>query len=168
MKKQVISFLALFGLVFVLSVYYVLLPTNLFIKANNNLSNPGNVLDVGLTIDESSNLFFATLDSKLDQKHNKDILNLESIIASSEHENEAKETALNDLNEKRKIIDNEEYLVSLIKEAGYYNAYVEYQDEMIKVIVQANALTNQQAAELMSIVVDNSVSSLLPEIEFVA
>ena len=43
MKKQVVSFLALFGLVFVLSIYYVLLPTNLFINAkitsiNINLS----------------------------------------------------------------------------------------------------------------------------------
>ena len=34
MKKQVMSFLALFGLVFVLSIYYVLLPTNLFVGVN--------------------------------------------------------------------------------------------------------------------------------------
>ena len=45
MKKQVVSFLALFGLVFVLSIYYVLLPTNLFIK--NNIEN---VIDVNMNI----------------------------------------------------------------------------------------------------------------------
>lgn len=167
MKKQVISFLALFGLVFVLSVYYVLLPTNLFIKANNNLIG-NNTVDVGFTIDESSNLFFANLDSKLQAKHDKDIFDLESIVASSESLNEDKETALNHLKNKNNIIESEDMIVSLIKEAGYYNAYVEYQDDMIKVIVQASSLTNEQAAELMSIIVDNSISNLLPEIEYVA
>ncbi len=169
MKKQVISFLALFGLVFVLSVYYVLLPTNLFIKTNQpvNGNNTGNVTDVNLTIDESSNLFFATLDSKLTEKHNHIIYEFESVVASQQHANEDKETALNQLTQEYKIIENEEKLVSLIKDTGYYNAYVEYQDDMIKVIVQANTLSNEQAAELMSIVIDNSINGLLPEIEFV-
>lgn len=171
MKKQVISFLALFGLVFVLSVYYVLLPTNLFIKANNNINiNDNNDIQVGYTIEESSNLYFASLDTKLKEKHDTDIFNLENIIASSSIENQEKEAALNSLNNKNKIIANEEYLVSLIKEAGYYNAFVEYQDNIIKVIVQAESLTNIQAANIISIVMDNAIgtTSLLPEIEYVS
>ena len=170
MKKQVISFLALFGLVFVLSVYYVLLPTNLFIKANSpvNGNNNGNVTDVNFTIDESSNLFFATLDSKLTEKHNNIMYEFESIVASQNHDNEDKETALNKLNNEYRIMQNEEKIVSLIKDSGYYNAYVEYQEDMIKVIVQASSLSNEQAAELMSLVIDNSINGLLPEIEFVA
>ena len=84
MKKQVVSFLALFGLVFVLSIYYVLLPSNLFVGVNGvgNSNNP--ITDVNVTIEESSNLFFATLDSKLEEKHNNVIYEYESIVASAD------------------------------------------------------------------------------------
>ena len=64
-------------------------------------------------------------------------------------------------------MENEEKIVSLIIEQGYYNAYVEYQDDIIKVIVQAASLTNEQAAELMSIVMDNSINDLIPEIQYI-
>ena len=164
MKKQVVSFLALFGLVFVLSIYYVLLPTNLFI--NNNGVADDIVKQVGYTIEESSNLYFTKLNSKLIEKRESEVFNLESIVASSDVENEKKASALNELASVNKIIASEEKIVSMIKEKGYYNAYWEYQDDMIKVIVQADSLTNEQAAELISLVVDNSINGLLPEIEY--
>lgn len=167
MKKQVVSFLALFGLVFVLSIYYVLLPSNLFVGVNvvGDSNNP--ITDVNVTIEESSNLFFATLDSKLEEKHNDAIYEYESIVASADYTNEEKETALNLLSNQQKIIENEEMLVGLIKESGYYNAFVEYQENMIKVIVQASSLNNQQAAEIISLVMDNAINGLLPELEYV-
>ena len=167
MNKQVVSFLALFGLVFVLSIYYVLLPSNLFVGVNSNI-NSNVITDVNFTIDESSNLFFADLDSKLDAKHTKKIYEFESVIASSSYTNEEKEVALNMLSHQYKVINNEEMLVSMIKDVGYYNAFVEYQENMIKVIVQASNLTNEQAAQIISIVMDNSINSLLPEVEYVA
>ena len=166
MKKQVVSFLALFGLVFVLSIYYVLLPTNLFIKANGSVGD-GNVTDVNFTIDESSNLFFATLDSKLEEKHNKIIYEYESIVASQTFANEDKETALNLINYQYKIMESEQLIVSLIKESGYRNAYVEYQEDMIRVIVQASTFSNVEAAEIISLVMEHTVNGLLPEVEFV-
>ena len=165
MKKQVVSFLALFGLVLVLSVYYVLLPNNLFVTPIN--PNNNNELNVGVTIDEANNLFFAELNTKLEDKHNGIIYSYEEIVASGEYANEAKETALNMMNQQKKIMENEEVLVSLIKQEGYYNAFVEYQQDMIKVIVQASSLTNEQAAELMTIIMENSITDLLPEIEYV-
>ena len=169
MKKQVISFLALFGLVFVLSIYYVLLPTNLFIKAESpvNGSQSNIVGNISFTIDETNNLYFASLEDKLEQKHDNIILEYESIIASSSYENEQKEVAYNMLNNQLLIMENEELLVSKIIESGYYNAYVEYQYNIIKVIVQTNSLTNEQAAQLISLVMDNSINGLLPEISYV-
>lgn len=163
MKKQVVSFLALFGLVFVLSIYYVLLPTNLFI--DNNVEN---VLDVNMNIEESSNLFFVSLDSQLQEKHNEKIYEYESIVASQEYTNEEKEIALNMLNSRVKLMENEETLVGLITDLGYYNAYVEYLDDMIKVVVQSDELSAVQAAEIITLVMENSVNSLLPEIEYVS
>lgn len=163
MKKQVVSFLALFGLVFVLSIYYVLLPTNLFI--DNNVEN---VLDVNMNIEESSNLFFVSLDNKLQEKHNEKIYEYESIVASQEYSNEEKEVALNKLNSRVKLMENEEVLVGLITDLGYYNAYVEYLDDMIKVVVQSEELSPVQAAEIITIVMENSINGLLPEIEYVS
>lgn len=164
MKKQVVSFLALFGLVFVLSIYYVLLPTNLFV--NSNGVSDDIVKQVGYTIEESSNLYFTKLNSKLVEKRESEVFNLESIVASPDVENEKKASALNELVSVNKIIASEEKIVSMIKEKGYYNAYCEYQDDMIKIIVQADSLTNEQAAELISLVMDNSINGLLPEIEY--
>ena len=166
MKKQVLSFCALFGLVLVLSIYYVLLPTNLFVNNNGGALNP-NDLNVNLSIDEINNLYFAELDSKLDEKHYDKIYDFESVVASANNTNEEKELALNFLNEERKIMENEDKIVSLIIELGYYNAYCEYQDDIIKVIVQASSLTNEQAAELVSLVMDNSINSLIPEIQYI-
>ena len=165
MKKQVISFMALFGLVLVLSVYYVLLPNNLFVgQLKPNLDNN---LNVGVTIDEASNLFFSNLNLKLDEKHNSIIYGYEEIVASELKTNEEKEVALNMLINQQKVQSNEDLLVSMIKDLGYYNAFVEYQDDIIKVIVQSSTLTNEQAEELITLVMENSVTSLLPEIEYV-
>ena len=165
MKKQVISFMALFGLVLVLSVYYVLLPNNLFVgqfKPNIN-----NELNVGVTIDQANDLYFSKLDTKLDEKHNEIIYGYEEIVASETKTNEEKEVALNLLYTQQKIQNNEELLVCMIKDLGYFNAYVEYEEDIIKVIVQSSKLNNEQAAELISLVIENSVSSLFPEIEYV-
>lgn len=169
MKKQVISFLALFGLVFVLSVYYVLLPTNLFIKADSPVNGTASnvVGNISFTIDETNNLFFSSLENKLNEKHEKAIMEYESIIASSTYANEEKEVAYNMLNSYLKLIENEQLLVNKIVESGYYNAYVEYQDDIIKVVVQTETLTNEQAAQLISLVMDNSINGLLPEIQYV-
>ena len=169
MKKQVVSFLALFGLVLVLSVYYVLLPTNLFIKVDTPVNGTNNVIsDVNLTIQETSNLYFSTLDDALDNKHAEIIYGYESVIASSTVSNEEKELAINSLNYQKQLIASEENMVSLILEKGYYNAYVEYLDDMIKVIVQSETLSNQQAAEIISIVLDNSICDLYPEVSYVS
>ena len=95
------------------------------------------------------------------------MLGYERSRASSLYENEQKEVAYNMWNKQLLIIENEELLVSKIVESGYYNAYVEYQDNIIKVIVQTNSLTNEQAAQLISLVMDNSINGLLPEISYV-
>ena len=165
MKKQVVSFMALFGLVLVLSVYYVLLPNNLFVgQFKPSLDN---TLNVGVTIDEASDLYFTKLNSMLDEKHHSIIYGYEEVVASDLKSNEEKEVALNMLINQQKIQNSEATLVSMIKDLGYFNAFVEYQDDIIKVVVQSTSLTNEHAAELITLVMENSVSSLLPEIEYV-
>lgn len=162
MNRQVVSFLSLFGLVLVLSVYYVLLPTNLFISV------PDNTQEVGSVINEAHQLFFEELSQDLQTKHEQIITTQEAIVASSEYDNASKEIALNTIAEEYNKVNLENNLVSLIMAEGYANAYVEYLDEMIKVLVYSPEISNQQAAEIISLVMLNSQTNLLPELQIVS
>ncbi len=163
MKKQIVSFCALFGLVLVLSVYYVLIPSNVFSVNSFDSQSPS---DVSFTIEESSNLFYSKLHTSLQEKHNEIICQNETIVASSEYDNAKKEIALNNIANENKIVDSEAYIVSLIKELGYNDAYCEYQEDIIKVIVQAESLSNVEAANIMSIVMLNSLNKLGVELQY--
>ena len=147
MNRQVVSFLSLFGLVLVLSVYYILLPTNLFINVPST--------------DET--LFY-----ELDAKHQEVIDENLAIVVSSEVSNQQKEVALNAILSEKEIISLENTLVGLIKEEGYSNVYVEYLDNCIKVVVKAEEVTNEQAAAIFTIVFENSETNLIPELEIIS
>lgn len=162
MNRQVVSFLSLFGLVLVLSVYYVLLPTNLFIKV------PDNAMEVGGSVHEAHQLFFEELYQGLENKHEEVILSQEAIVASANYNNSEKEVALNTIAHEYNTAKLENKLVGLILAEGYANAYVEYLEEMIKVLVYCPQLTNQQAAEIVSLVMLNSETNLLPELQIVS
>ena len=162
MNRQVVAFLSLFGLVLVLSVYYVLLPTNLFINV------PNNVEEVGVNINEAHTLFFEELNLSLELKHEEVISQNEAIVASAEYDNKAKEDALNLIANEYYIASLESNLVGLIVAEGYANAYVEYFDEMIKVLVYSPEISNEQAAEIITIVMLNSQTNLLPELQIVS
>ena len=68
MNKQVVSFLSLFSLVLVLSIYYVMVPatTNLEHVGNNITENNSEA-----TISDASNLFFTTLEENRKARHDE-------------------------------------------------------------------------------------------------
>lgn len=162
MNRQVVSFLSLFGLVLVLSVYYILLPTNLFINV------PSTDKEVGTIINPSQDVYFETLFYELDAKHQEVFDENLAIVVSSEVSNQQKEVALNAILSEKEIISLENTLVGLIKEEGYSNVYVEYLDNSIKVVVKAEEVTNEQAAAIFTIVFENSETNLIPELEIIS
>ena len=162
MNRQVVSFLSLFGLVLVLSVYYILLPTNLFINV------PSTDKEVGTIIYPSQDVYFETLFYELDAKHQEVIDENLAIVVSSEVSNQQKEVALNAILSEKEIISLENTLVGLIKEEGYSNVYVEYLENSIKVVVKAEEVTNEQAAAIFTIVFENSETNLIPELEIIS
>ena len=162
MNRQVVSFLSLFGLVLVLSVYYILLPTNLFINV------PSTDKEVGTIINPSQDVYFETLFYELDAKHQEVIDENLAIVVSSEVSNQQKEVALNAILSEKEIISLENTLVGLIKEEGYSNVYVEYLENSIKVVVKAEEVTNEQAAAIFTIVFENSETNLIPELEIIS
>ena len=50
-----------------------------------------------MNIEESSHLFFVSLDDKLQEKHNEKIYEYESIVASAEYSNEENECLFSNL-----------------------------------------------------------------------
>ena len=89
-------------------------------------------------------------------------------MVSEEVTNSQKELALNAIEDEKEIMKLENRLVNLIKEEGFSNVYVEYQKKSIKVVIKTDELTNEQAATIFSIILNNSNSKLLPEIEIIA
>ncbi len=162
MNRHVVSFLSLFGLVLVLSVYYILLPTNLFIKL------PTNDAPVNSIISPSQDVYFESLFCELEVKHQQEIDKNLALVVSEEVTNSQKELALNAIEDEKEIMKLENRLVNLIKEEGFSNVYVEYQKKSIKVVIKTDELTNEQAATIFSIILNNSNSKLLPEIEIIA
>ncbi len=162
MNRHVVSFLSLFGLVLVLSVYYILLPTNLFIKV------PKNDQQVGTIINPSQDVYFETLFYELEVKHQEVINENLALVASASISNQEKEVALNAILSEKEIIALENTLVGLIKEEGYSNVYVEYLDHCIKVVVKADKVSNEQAATIFTIVFENSKTNLIPELEIIS
>ncbi len=162
MNRHVVSFLSLFGLVLVLSVYYILLPTNLFIKV------PTTDAPVNSVISPSQDVYFETLFSELEVKHQEVIDENLALVVSQEISNAQKELALNAILSEKEIIRLENTLVGLIKEEGFSNVYVEYLPQCIKVVLKTEELSNEQAATIFSIVYTHSKTNLMPEIEIIA
>ena len=110
MNRQVVSFLSLFGLVLVLSVYYILLPTNLFISV------PSTDKEVGTILTPSQDVYFETLFTELDAKHQEVIDENLAIVVSSDVTNQQKEVALN-------AILSEKEIEGILKKYGITNTY---------------------------------------------
>lgn len=161
MNRQVVSFLSLFGLVLVLSVYYILLPTNLFIKVNPDS-------EVSATITPSQDVYFETLNYELDAKHQGIIDENVAVVVSSEYSNDQKEVALNNILSEKEKIKLEKNLVKLIKEQGFNNVYVEYLPHCIKIVLKSDDITNEQIANIFTIVYENSKTQLHPELEIIS
>ena len=147
MNKKLLSFLSLFCLTLVLSVYYVVVPYNGAIK---ELGNEDVVVNV--TIEDGEEIYFESLEqSKLDG-YNSLIQEYESIVASSDYSNKEKEEALKDIDEVVAKIKLEDEIEKSINQAGYSNTYIMIKDSVVHVIVKVNEPTSLDAATLMKII----------------
>ena len=93
MNKKVITFLSLFSLVLILSIYYVVSPFG-----ENNLNNS---LNVNVNVNEELDEYFVALEVSKENEYQEYIDKMNAIIASSEYTNQEKKEALENI-EKRK------------------------------------------------------------------
>ncbi len=147
MNKKVVTFLSLFSLVLILSIYYVISPFG-----ENNNSNGANVnVNVNNQIDE----YFASLEVAKEEDYQLYIDEMNAIIASSEHSNDEKKEALENIEKRKNQKVLEKQTIDELKEKGYEQVFLEVAKKDIFVIVKYPDFANEDAAKIMSTIYKN-------------
>lgn len=165
-NRRLISFLSLFSLVLVLSIYYVLVPVNTSTINNDNSFLEDDSSQVSVTDGEDA--YFETLELAKVSKFNDDIDDLNQIVASSASTMDEKVQALEMIAQKKKLNKEEASLKQAIKEAGYSNAYVEYEDKTVNILVSKKEATKGDAVNIIKIAYEKLGNSYIPSVSFKA
>ena len=161
MNKQLVSFLSLFSLVLVLSIYYIMFPFS-----GGNLNGDSTILPVINEIEDPNDAYFVSLELQKETTYKELIDEQNAILASSNATIEEKENALEEIARIETVIKKENETVSAIIEAGYPAAYVENYNQGIKVVVYKEDATKEDAATVMALVIDEFGFDLMPEVSF--
>ena len=163
-NRRLISFLSLFSLVLVLSIYYVLVPVN---TATLDGDNPAGD-DIAVSVTDGEDAYFENLELAKVNKLNDDINELNQIVASGSSTMEEKISALEMIAQKNKMNKEETALKQAIKEAGYSNAYVEYEDGTVNILVSKKDATKSDAVTIIKLAYENLGNSYVPSVSFKA
>ena len=161
-NRRLVSFLSLFSLVLVLSIYYVLVPVNTA-TLNNDEEESSQV-----SVTDGEDAYFESLELAKVNKLNDDIDELNLIVASSSSTMEEKVEALEMIAQKKKLNKEEIVLKQAIKEAGYSNAYVEYEDNLVNILVSKKDATKSDAITIFKIAYEKLGNNYTPSVSFKA
>lgn len=155
MNKKVVTFLSLFSLVLILSIYYVISP---FGETNPPDTN------VNLVVEEENDAYFASLEVTKEENYQNYIEEMNAIIASSEYSNEEKKEALENIENRKNIKELEKKTINELKEQGYNFVFMEVAKQDIFVIVKYKEFKNEDAAKIMSTIYKNFDKNYMIEI----
>ncbi len=150
MNKQAFTFLTLFSLILVLSIYYIMLPS----------SQSENVTNVESTISQ--------LQEELDQKRNEIIAENNEIIAQESSTTEAINEALETISETKSLSGKEKDIVSMILELGYEEAYVEIDNKTIKVTIKKADASSSDASNIIKEILNLMGNDYQVEVKFIS
>ena len=129
MNKQAITFLSLFTLILVLSIYYLLVPP----------------IDQSDTVSKKSLSRIEILQSELNKNHENKINDNNTVIASSKASEKEISTALTSNEKTKAIIKNEKDICQLLTDKGYKECFVELDDTHLKVVIKLKEATSKDA-----------------------
>ena len=151
MNTQAFTFLTLFSLILVLSIYYILLPP---------VSNEESVIENLTTIQQ--------LQQQLDQKREDIIAKNNQIIAKESSTSDSINEALETISETKNITERESQIVDKIKELGYQEAYVEIDNETVKITVLKKEATSSDASKVIKEVLSLIGEQYQVEVKFIS
>lgn len=151
MNKQAFTFLTLFSLILVLSVYYIMLPPT---------QNEGTVTNTTSSIQQ--------LQLVLDQKREDIISKNNEIIAKESSTSESINQALETISETKNLGEKERSIVTKVKELGYQEVYVEIDNKTIKATILKKEGTQSDASKIIKEVLNLVGDEYRVEVKFVS
>lgn len=120
-------------------------------QADTETDNTGEAVFVNADATESDTYFVqAKLDREQSRAKQKDMLT--EMINSSDIDNEQKQQFADGILEIQQRIEKETAAEDMIRAKGFKDAYVRIDDETVDVVVDAETITDQQAAQIEDIV----------------
>ena len=145
MNKQAITFLSLFTLILVLSIYYLLVPP----------------IDQSDTVSKKSLSRIEILQSELNKNHDNN-----TVIASSKASEKEISTALTSNEKTKAIIKNEKNICQLLTDKGYKECFCEIDGGHMKVVVKLKDATSKDANKIIKLI-HNKYNGYIIEVKFV-
>ena len=150
MNKQAFTFLTLFSLILVLSIYYIMLPPT---SQNEVVQN-----DIS-TIEQ--------LQNQLDKKREDIITKNNAIIAKESSTSESINEALETISETKNVTEKEKSIVTQLGELGYQESYVEIDNQTVKITILKKDATQSDASNVIKEVLNLVGDSYQAEVKFI-
>ena len=150
MNKQAFTFLTLFSLILVLSIYYIMLPPT---SQNEVVQN-----DIS-TIEQ--------LQNQLDKKREDIITKNNEIIAEESSTSESINEALETISETKNVTEKEKSIVTQLGELGYQESYVEIDNQTVKITILKKDATQSDASNVIKEVLNLVGDSYQVEVKFI-
>ncbi|MEG0365632.1 MAG: SpoIIIAH-like family protein [Coprobacillus sp.] len=151
MNKQAFTFLTLFSLILVLSIYYIMLPP---------VSNDKSVSKTENTIQQ--------LQEQLEKKRDDIISKNNQIIAKESSTSDSINKALETISETKNMGEKEKKIVDKIKELGFQDAYVEIDNLTVKVTVLKKDATQSDASKVIKEILKLVGNEYQVEVKFIS
>lgn len=154
MNRQAITFLTLFSLILVLSIYYILLPPE-------NTANQVSLNDQKVSQIEM-------MQKNLDKEREDLIGKNNAIIASSKSNSDEIASALASISETKETAALEKKITNIINEAGFKNAFVEIENKTIKVVVDKKNGKETDANSIIKTIMKKTNNEYQVEVKFIS
>ena len=150
MNKQAFTFLTLFSLILVLSIYYIMLPP----------TSQNEVVQNGISTIEQ-------LQNQLDKKREDIITKNNEIIAKESSTSESINEALETISETKNVTEKEKSIVTQLGELGYQESYVEIDNQTVKITILKKDATQSDASNVIKEVLNLVGDSYQVEVKFI-
>lgn len=152
MNKQAFTFLTLFSLILVLSIYYIMLPP---------VQDKEPVSKTQLSTIQQ-------LQVQLDKKR-EDIINKNNqIIAKESSTSDSINEALETISETKSLAEKEKTIISQLKELNYNEVYVEIDNETIKITALKKDANQKDASLIINKVLGIMGENYQVEVKFIS
>lgn len=150
MNKQAITFISLFTLILVLSIYYMMLPQE---KTNEvSQQQPSSIEELQIALD----------------KKREDIINENNdLIAKESSTTEMINKALETISQTKDLKDKEKELIELLQKEGYQDVFLEIDNKIVKVTILKKDATQSDANHVIKIILNHIGEQYQVEVKFI-